>query len=70
MSLTAPPSGKQFYVESFTGDSLPEEGRRRRGLGVEPMTAAPDAFNSGDGLITLEPGQTHVASWELRPGAH
>jgi aldose 1-epimerase len=54
------------YVELFTGDTLPEAGRRRRGLGVEPMTAAPDAFNSGDGLLTLEPGQSHDAAWELR----
>lgn len=57
------------YVELFTGDSLPEEGRRRRGLGIEPMTAAPDAFNTGDGLLVLEPGQTHAATWELRPAS-
>jgi len=57
------------YVELFTGDSLPEEQRRRRGLGIEPMTAAPDAFNSGDGLLVLEPRQTHTATWELRPAS-
>ena len=56
------------YVELFTGDSLPEAGRRRRGLGVEPMTAAPNAFRSGDGLLTLDPGDSHTATWELRPG--
>jgi aldose 1-epimerase len=56
------------YVELFTGDSLPDPSRRRRGLGIEPMTAAPNAFRSGDGLVTLEPGQTHTATWELRPG--
>jgi len=56
------------YVELFTGDSLPEPGRRRRGLGVEPMTAAPNAFVTGDGLTVLEPGETHIATWELRPG--
>jgi aldose 1-epimerase len=55
------------YAEIFTGDSLPEPGRRRRGLGVEPMTAAPNAFRTGDGLLTLAPGQTHTAVWELRP---
>jgi galactose mutarotase-like enzyme len=54
--------------ELFTGDTLPDEGRRRRGLGVEPMTAAPDAFNSGDGLVVLEPGQAHTARREPRPG--
>jgi aldose 1-epimerase len=56
------------YVEIFTGDSLAEPARRRRGLGVEPMTAAPDAYNNGDGLLVLQPGETHAASWELRPG--
>jgi len=57
-------------LESFTGDTLPDPCRRRRGLGVEPMTAAPNAFRTGDGLATLEPGQTHTATWELRPGSH
>lgn len=55
------------YVEVFTGDSLPEPGRRRRGLGLEPMTAAPNAFRTGDGLRTLAPGETIEAAWELRP---
>jgi aldose 1-epimerase len=55
------------YVELFTGDSLPEPARRRRGLGVEPMTAAPNAFVTGDGLVVLEAGETHTATWELRP---
>jgi len=35
---------------------------------VEPMTCAPDAFNSGDGLLSLEPGQEFVASWGVIPG--
>jgi aldose 1-epimerase len=31
------------------------------------MTCAPNAFRTGDGLLTLAPGQTHTATWELRP---
>jgi aldose 1-epimerase len=54
------------YVELFTGDSLPEAAHRRRSLGVEPMTAAPNAFRTGDGLITLDPGRSHRATWGLR----
>lgn len=54
------------YVELFTGDSLPEKERRRRSLGVEPMTAAPNAFRTGDGLRTLDPGSTCQATWGLR----
>jgi aldose 1-epimerase len=55
------------YVEIFTGDTLPQPERRRTGLGVEPMTCAPNAFNSGEGLVRLEPGQTHTASWGINP---
>ncbi|WP_111719271.1 aldose 1-epimerase family protein [Homoserinimonas sp. OAct 916] len=57
------------YLEIFTGDALPEPGRRRTGLGVEPMTCAPNAFNSGEGLITLKPGQSHSATWGIEPYA-
>lgn len=53
------------YLMLFTGDTLPEAGRRRRGLGVEPMTCAPNAFASGDGLRVLEPGESFGASWGL-----
>ena len=57
------------FLEIFTGDALPQPARRRTGLGVEPMTCAPNAFNSGDGLITLEPGQSHSATWGIDPYA-
>jgi aldose 1-epimerase len=52
------------YVMVFTGDALPE-GDRRRSLGVEPMTCAPDAFHSGLGLVMLEPGQRVSGSWGI-----
>ncbi len=52
------------YLMLFTGDSLPH--RRRQGIGVEPMTCAPDAFRSGAGLLTLEPGETFRGSWGIR----
>ncbi|MCZ2402180.1 aldose 1-epimerase family protein [Paenarthrobacter sp. Z7-10] len=55
------------YLEIFTGDTLPQPERRRTGMGVEPMTCAPNAFNSGDGLLTLLPGQHHSASWGIDP---
>ena len=45
------------YLMLFTGDTIADPDRRRRGLAVEPMTAAPDAFNSGDGLLVLDPGR-------------
>ncbi|MHB1527286.1 MAG: aldose 1-epimerase family protein [Candidatus Dormibacteria bacterium] len=51
------------FVQLFTGDSLPDPGVRRRGLAVEPMTCAPNAFRSGDGLLTLAPGQSTTSTW-------
>jgi aldose 1-epimerase len=53
------------FVEIYTGDTL-DPPRRRRGLGVEPMTCAPDAFNSGEGLVRLEPGRSLTATWGAR----
>jgi aldose 1-epimerase len=53
------------YLMVFTGDTLPDGGRRS--LAVEPMTCAPNAFRSGDGLVRLEPEQTHTGSWGITP---
>jgi aldose 1-epimerase len=49
-------------LEVFTGDTLPPT-HRRRGLGGEPMTCPPNAFQSGDGVARLEPGGSATASW-------
>ncbi|MHB8275231.1 MAG: aldose 1-epimerase family protein [Dermatophilaceae bacterium] len=56
------------WVQVFTGDSLPLVARRTSGIAVEPMTCPPDAFNSGDGLLVLGPGQEFAASWGITPG--
>lgn len=56
------------YLMLFTGDSVPEPGRRRRGLGVEPMTCAPNALQSGEGLAVLQPGATFTGLWGIAPG--
>jgi aldose 1-epimerase len=55
------------HLMVFTGDTLSED-RRRRGLAVEPMTAAPDAFNNGEGLVVLEPGEHFEGTWGITPG--
>lgn len=74
ISLEAPDGGRRItvwasreyqYAMVFSGDTLAKD-RRRRGLAIEPMTCAPDALRSGAGLIRLEPGQRHVASWGVR----
>jgi aldose 1-epimerase len=51
------------YLMVFTGDALPDVARRS--LAVEPMTCAPNAFRSGEGLVRLEPGQAHEGSWGI-----
>jgi aldose 1-epimerase len=55
------------YCMLFTGDSLPEKQRRRRSVAVEPMTCAPNAFASGDGLITLAQGESVTSRWGITP---
>jgi aldose 1-epimerase len=52
-------------VELYTGDTL-GEARRRRGIGAEPMTAPPNAFQTGEGVLRLEPGQTTRSQWGAR----
>ena len=54
--------GAHGWLQIYSGDTLPP-GRRRRALAVEPMTAPPDAFRSGEDVVTLEPGQAFQASW-------
>lgn len=54
------------YLELYTGDTQPED-VRRRGLGVEPMTCAPNGFVTGEGLLTLEPGQSITTCWGIQP---
>ena len=54
------------YVEIFTGDTLPED-QRRRGLGVEPMTGPPNAFGTGTDVVELAPGESVTTSWGVRP---
>jgi aldose 1-epimerase len=53
------------YVMVFTGDPLPDVARRS--VAVEPMTCAPNAFRTGDGLVVLEPGETRSGSWGITP---
>jgi len=54
------------WVQVHTADTPHEPSTHRVGLAVEPMTCAPDAFNSGAGLVVIEPGDEHAASWTIR----
>ncbi|HKH88422.1 MAG TPA: aldose 1-epimerase family protein [Acidimicrobiales bacterium] len=55
--------GAWGYVMVYTGDTLaPDE--QRRGVAIEPMTCPPNAFRSGQSVVTLAPG----GRWEGRFG--
>jgi len=49
-------------LQLYTGDTLAPE-RQRRGLAAEPMTCPPNALQTGDGIVRLEPGDTFVGRW-------
>jgi aldose 1-epimerase len=51
------------YVMVFSGDALPDVARRS--IAVEPMTCPPNAFRSGESLITLEAGEAFTAEWGI-----
>ncbi len=51
------------WVQAFTSTTLRPG---RIALAVEPLTMPANAFNSGDGLTRLEPGQTLTARWGIR----
>lgn len=53
------------YVMCYTGDTLPE-GDRRRGIAVEPMTCPPNAFRSGEGVVTIGPGERWSGRFGIR----
>lgn len=55
------------FVEIYTAHTQPAP-YWRRGLGVEPMTCAPNAFRSGHGLRRLEPDESVTTTWGVTPG--
>ncbi|HEU4974855.1 MAG TPA: aldose 1-epimerase family protein [Baekduia sp.] len=55
------------HLMLFTGDSLADADRRRRGLGVEPMTCPPNALQTGEDLEVLAPGESCTTRWRITP---
>lgn len=41
---------------------------RRESVAIEPMTGPANMLQSGDNLLTLQPGQTWEAWWSIHPG--
>jgi aldose 1-epimerase len=54
------------YLMAFTGDTLQPEGRRRKGIAIEPMTCPPNALASGTDLIRLDRNQSWLGRWGVR----
>ena len=53
------------WVQIHTADLPKKPENTRLGLAVEPMTCPPDAFNSGEDLVVLEPGDSHRTGWTI-----
>ena len=53
------------FWQVYSGDELPAP-LARRSLAVEPMTAAPNAFQTGLGLRRLEPAEFVTSRWGAR----
>lgn len=50
------------YLQVFTPEALVDG---RPAVAIEPMTCPADAFNSGTGLIVLEPGAGWTGTWGI-----
>ena len=53
------------WVQVHTADR-PDAENNRVAMAIEPMTCPPDAFRTGEGLITLDPGASNSVWWTIR----
>ena len=53
------------YLTLFTGDTQPSVDRRS--LAVEPITCPPNAFQNGESVLVLEPGESTTSTWGIQP---
>lgn len=53
------------WVQVFTTGDYP--GKTGRAVAIEPMTCPPDALNSGEDLLWLQPGQSWAGRWGISP---
>ena len=58
--------GSHGFVQVFTTSIFPKDGGLGVAVAIEPMTAPPNAFNSGQGLTWVEPGDTWTVGWGIR----
>jgi aldose 1-epimerase len=73
-TLTAPDSSRLEvwqdddwrYLQVFTTSVFPRTSGPGTAVAIEPMTAPPDALNSGDDLIWLDPEASYEGRWGFR----
>ncbi len=53
------------WLQVFTAIARDQKGIA--GVAVEPMTCPADAFNSGESLVVLEPGEEWTGTWGITP---
>jgi aldose 1-epimerase len=53
------------WTQVYSG--IGPSGAVRQTLAIEPMSCPPDAFRSGEGLVTLAPGDRWTGSWGITP---
>jgi len=53
------------WLQVFT--AIAEDRKGEVGIAVEPMSCPADAFNSGDGLVVLAPGEEWTGTWGISP---
>ncbi len=51
------------WIQVYTTDIFPTADGPELAIAIEPMTAPPNALNTGEGLQWLEPGERFSASW-------
>ena len=66
--LTDPATGRSAelagdtpWMQLYSGNAID-----RAGLAVEPMTCPPNAFATGEDVITLKPGESHTTRFSVR----
>ena len=57
------------WVQVFTAKGKDTGVDGVRGIAVEPMSCPANAFNTGEGLVVLAPGDSWSASWGIEPAA-
>jgi aldose 1-epimerase len=57
------------WVQVFTAKGEDSAVDGPRGIAVEPMSCPADAFNSGQGLVVLTPGESWSGTWGITPSA-